>query len=76
MEKTQEQRKQNAYIHASEIKVILKIGKGKAYELVRQLNRELTSQGVLCYMPGRTLRRYFYKRMGLDDSAEDSSNRQ
>ena len=55
----------SAFITAPEVSVILGVGKAKAYSVIAQINSELNGKGI-CTVKGRTNRKYFYDRYGLN----------
>ncbi|AVI27187.1 MULTISPECIES: ICEBs1 excisionase [Bacillus] len=48
------------FLTSSDIEKLLKVKKGKAYEIIRQLNAQLKNQGYEV-VKGRVNRRYFEK---------------
>lgn len=56
-------------INAKEIGEIVECSEAHAYKIIRQLNDELTKKGYLT-RSGRVPRKYFFERMGLDQSYE------
>lgn len=55
------QRRDNRVVRVEEVMEICDISKGKAYEIIRQLNKELQSQGYIT-VAGRVPRKYFEER--------------
>ena len=49
------------YVTADELVDTLGVSKGKAYQIIRQLNEELTEQGYI-KIAGKCPRKYFEKR--------------
>ncbi|UZT81254.1 ICEBs1 excisionase [Caproicibacterium sp. BJN0003] len=59
---------QDYYIKAPEAAAILRLSEGKTYEIFRDLNKELKSQGFVT-VAGRVPRAYFNKKFfgGLEE---------
>ncbi|MED4801932.1 ICEBs1 excisionase [Bacillus atrophaeus] len=55
------------FLTAEDIVKLLKVKKGKAYEVIRQLNAQLQNQGYKV-VKGRVNRRYFEKCYFYDSS--------
>ena len=53
---------QPMFIQANEVREILGVSRGRAYQIVKQLNEELEAKGFLV-IPGRTSRQYFNERL-------------
>lgn len=53
----------NCFLKAKDIMEIMKISKSKAYQIVKELNRELEKKGFVV-LRGRVPRRYFEERTG------------
>lgn len=51
-----------AFIHADEVAATLGVSKPYAYEVVRELNKELQEKGFLT-ISGKVSRRYFEERI-------------
>lgn len=60
----------NYYIGGPELAVSLEISEGKAYEIIRDLNKELKAQGYIT-IAGRVPRAYFNQKFfgGLEGNA-------
>lgn len=64
----------NAYINAKELMEIAPIGKTKAYQIIKDLNAELTSKGYLV-IKGKVSRRYFCQRYNRKSPADVGKER-
>lgn len=49
------------FLRAADVEVLLEVGRSKAYEIIRQLNKELEDQGKIT-VPGRVSRKYLLER--------------
>ena len=49
-----------------DIMALLQIGKSKAYDVIRRLQKDIESEGYIRPPAGRIQKRYFCKRYGLD----------
>ncbi len=58
------------YVTATELMETLGVSKGKAYQIIRQLNDELAEQGFI-RIAGKCPRKYFEKRYYWYESVED-----
>lgn len=56
--------KDQYFIFVDEVMSILKVSKGKAYELMRSMNGELKKKGYYT-VAGRVPRKYFMERCGV-----------
>lgn len=54
--------KDKTFLAAADVMEILKVGRNKAYEVIRELNEELTAKGYRV-INGRISRKYFEKRL-------------
>lgn len=58
------------FISVNEVKEILGVADTKAYQIIRDLNSELSEKGYMI-VPGRISRQYFYERFyGLTNQGE------
>lgn len=55
----------NEFIGANEVSKLCKVGLGKAYEIIRELNKELIKEGKLT-LRGKTNKKYLLERYGLE----------
>ena len=53
---------EKTFLTVDEIAEILTVSKSKAYEIVRQLNKELKAKGLIT-VAARVSKNYFYERM-------------
>lgn len=56
-------------LNVEEVTKICKVKKGKAYEIMRQLNEEAKEQGYIV-IRGRINSNYLYKRLGIDEKED------
>lgn len=56
--------KDQYFIFVDEVMTMLKVSKGKAYELMRSMNSELKNKGYYT-VAGRVPRKYFMERCGV-----------
>lgn len=62
----------NGMINAKEVMKILMVGESKAYEIIRQLNEELTAKGFLT-VRGKVPYKYLNERFfGADNGGESA----
>lgn len=59
---------QTSILTAEEVAAICKVKLGKAYQIIRTLNKELEKKGFLT-LRGRINREYLLERLGLKESA-------
>lgn len=55
------------YCDKDEVMALLGVGSKKAYEMIRQINMELSSKGLFV-IRGRCPRKYLFKRLGIEAS--------
>lgn len=53
------------YIDVAELMALLKIKKTKAYEIIKQVNKELESKGYIT-ISGKAPRKYLMARLGVE----------
>lgn len=53
---------EKTFLTVDEVAKILSVSKSKAYEIVRQLNKELKAKGLIT-VAARVSKAYFYERM-------------
>ena len=59
------------FISVNEVKEILGVADTKAYQIIRDLNSELSEKGYMI-VPGRISRQYFYERFyGLTSEGDE-----
>lgn len=58
---------------AEEVAIICKVKIGKAYQIIRILNKELDEKGFLT-LRGRVNKEYLFKRLGLKEDSKYASN--
>ena len=54
----------NAYINASQLMEIVPIGRTKAYEIIRDINKELKAKGYIT-IRGKAPRRYTLEKLAI-----------
>ena len=64
--KTQEKLKQKNLIIDEEVMDILQVKQSKAYQIIRQLNKELSGMGLIT-VPGRVDANYFKKKLFYEE---------
>ena len=61
----------STFISVNEVKEVLGVADSKAYQIIRDLNSELSEKGYMV-VPGRISRQYFYERFyGLTNQGEE-----
>lgn len=63
--------KESYFIGASEVQEIVGCSKSRAYQFIRQMNKELEAKGLLTF-PGRVPRRYVFERFGITEVQDDA----
>ena len=56
----------NGFLTAEEVMDILQIKQSKAYQIIRQLNKELSEMGLIT-VPGRVDANYFRKKLFYEE---------
>ena len=56
----------NGFLTAEEVMDILQIKQSKAYQIIRQLNKELSEKGLIT-VPGRVDANYFRKKLFYEE---------
>ena len=56
----------NGFLTAEEVMDILQIKQSKAYQIIRQLNKELSEMGLIT-VPGRVDANYFRKKVVYEE---------
>ena len=59
----------NGFLTAEEVMDILQIKQSKAYQIIRQLNKELSGMGLIT-VPGRVDANYFRKKLFYEENWE------
>lgn len=54
------------FYRVNDVMKLLQISKSKAYGVIRQLRKDLESEGYICPPAGRIQSRYFCERFGLE----------
>lgn len=55
---------ETGYIRADDVKDILKVSKGRAYKVIKELNKELAGKGFYT-ISGRISKAYLFERMNI-----------
>ena len=63
----------NGFLTAEEVMDILQIKQSKAYQIIRQLNKELSEMGLIT-VPGRVDANYFKKKLFYDLNCQVKCN--
>ena len=56
----------NGFLTAEEVMDILQVKQSKAYQIIRQLNKELSGMGLIT-VPGRVHANYFKKKLFYEE---------
>lgn len=56
----------NGFLTAEEVMDILQVKQSKAYQIIRQLNKELSGMGLIT-VPGRVEANYFKKKLFYEE---------
>ena len=59
-------------MQAPEVAALLDVSRNTAYKIIRQFNEELKAKGFYV-IAGRVPRKYFYERIGLQESKEEDT---
>ena len=59
----------NGFLTAEEVMDILQVKQSKAYQIIRQLNKELSGMGLIT-VPGRVDANYFKKKLFYEEKQE------
>lgn len=62
--------KDELYIDKDQLMVLAGVGKKKAYEIIREINKELEAAGYIV-IKGRCPRKHLYKRLGLKEDSDE-----
>ena len=57
----------NGFLTAEEVMDILQVKQSKAYQIIRQLNKELSGMGLIT-VPGRVYANYFKKKLFYEEN--------